>query len=154
MIHFTHNEPFCACYTHFEKYQTLKHAFMRAFFMLKTHGGVEMKSPDSWAVIVESLKNIFQNNSYSAAGAAFIMSLLQAFYKTPDTSCIKKVVNATICSFLCVPIIPAAEKFASSISYFEGTNIGLFLGVFVGYIGSDKIREWVINIVENKNGKK
>lgn len=113
-----------------------------------------MKSPDAWAVIVESMRNIFQTNSYSAAVAAFIMSLLQAFYRTPETSCIRKVVNATICSFLCVPIIPMAEKIAESIPYFEGTNVGLFLGVFVGYIGSDKIREWVINAVESKDGKK
>ena len=113
-----------------------------------------MKDPNQWNNLWAEIKEIFSTTAMTGGFVAFIMALLQATHVNPDRPCWQRFIDAAICSMLAYVVIPITEKLALNIPYIsEDMNVGLFIGVFIGYVGADQIRAWVVSFVEKKKNE-
>ena len=110
-----------------------------------------MKDPYSWENLISETKAILESTVATGAVLAFIMSFLQSIKNGAKKSCSQKVAEALTCSCISIVTIPLAESLALKIPYLQDFSfVGSFVGVFIGYMGSEQIKGWIVKRVEKK----
>lgn len=112
-----------------------------------------MKNPDIWTTIWNWVHTTMNSTSFAGALSAFTVSVLRALYSNPEKELIRKLIDGSICGALALTTIPLAEKVVTKLSFVpDADGVGLFVGVMIGYIGTDETRRFVVNFLNKKTG--
>ncbi|MGQ0285842.1 phage holin, lambda family [Pasteurellaceae bacterium 22721_9_1] len=112
------------------------------------------KSPDIWAAIWTWLSLNFSNHPLSGAFAAFFMSVIRVCYLRKNQNFCHTVFDGLICGALAHSTIPIIGKLAVAWTPLENpSDVALFVGIAIGYIGTDEIRKYMFKFLHNQVNK-
>lgn len=106
-----------------------------------------MKEPDVWAMIIAWLQLNFGNGTIHSAGAAIFMSLLRMGFMRNKPAFRYVFIDAMICASIAGVAVPICTHLVGH-AEFSG-----FLGTMIGFIGTEKIREFLFKFINRRIDK-
>lgn len=106
-----------------------------------------IKSPDVWAQIWEWLVINWASSQFSGAIASFVMVILRVLYQRKKNKFRYTVLDGLICASFVHTAVPVIEH------WFPNTEWAPFFGMFIGFIGTDKLREFLFKFVNTQIDK-
>ena len=103
-----------------------------------------MKDPDVWALIWAWLQVNIGNGSIQSAGAAVAMSLLRIGFMRKKPSFRYMLIDAAICASIAGVAVPVCTH------VFGHADFSAFFGTMMGFIGTEKIREYLFKFINRR----
>ena len=103
-----------------------------------------MKEPDLWAMIWSWLQVNIGNGTIQSAGAAVIMSLLRMGFMRKKPAFRYVFLDAAICASIAGVTVPIF------IHVFGHSEFSSFIGTMIGFIGTDKLREFLFKFINHR----
>lgn len=75
---------------------------------------------------------------------AFAMSIFRAYLMGKNESCIHTFLDAVICGFLTIGILPILSHIGLN------EDFSIFIGSAVGFVGAEKIRAFLLDFFETR----
>lgn len=103
---------------------------------------MQEKDPNVWLIITAYIQQNY--NAITGFVMAFFMSLLRAAFLRQKSSCRQRMLDGAICGALTLS--------AMSLLSFVGLpeNSATFIGGMLGFIGAEKIREFLVKFINKK----
>ena len=116
------------------------------FYYLSNDEGnqMPMKDPDVWALIWAWLQVNIGNGSIQSAGAAIAMSLLRIGFMRKKPSFRYMLIDAAICASIAGVAVPVCTH------VFGHADFSAFFGTMIGFIGTEKIREYLFKFINRR----
>ncbi|SEQ76685.1 phage holin, lambda family [Basfia succiniciproducens] len=102
------------------------------------------KQPDVWAAIWEWLQVGGGMHSIQSMGSAVIVTILRYGFMRKKPAFRYVIIDAMICASLSGVIVPILADF------FNHPEFSGFVGGFLGFLGTEKIRELLISLIHKK----
>ncbi|WP_439287558.1 phage holin, lambda family [Lonepinella sp. BR2904] len=103
-----------------------------------------IKTPDIWSQIWEWLQINFDWRILQSACSAIIISLLRMMFMRKKPAFRYMLFDAMICASIAGSIIPLLSHIFDNIDY------SAFIGTMIGFIGTEKLREFLFKFLNNK----
>lgn len=100
------------------------------------------KSPDVWAIIWNFI--MLNANTIQGVFSAIFVSVLRIGFMRKKISVFHKLLDATLCASLAYATISAGSHFFGHSEYSQ------FIGTMIGFIGTEKIREFLFKFINKK----
>ncbi|SMB88036.1 phage holin, lambda family [Pasteurella testudinis DSM 23072] len=102
------------------------------------------KNPDVWAAIWTWLSINFSGGHFNGAIAAILMTILRVLFQRKKNKFRYILIDGLICAGFVQTSIPLLER------GFGHSDYATFLGVFLGFVGTEKLREFLFAFVNEK----
>ncbi|HED4400527.1 TPA: phage holin, lambda family [Pasteurella multocida] len=106
------------------------------------------KNPDIWAMIWIWLQ--LHANTITTAGSAIIAVILRAFFVRKKPMLRYTVLDSMICALIAVTAEPIAQPFLQFFFHVESEKPSYFLGVMIGFIGTERLREFLFKFINKR----
>lgn len=103
-----------------------------------------IKEPDIWSMIWTWLQVHLGNGSIQSAGSAVLMSLLRIGFMRKKPSFRYMFIDAMICASIAGVTVPVCTHI------FGHSEFSAFFGTMIGFIGTEKIREFLFKFINRK----
>lgn len=109
------------------------------------------KTPDIWAMIWIWLQ--LNANTLTTAGSAIIAVILRAFFVRKKPMIRYTVLDSMICALIAVTAEPLAQPFLQFFFHVESERASYFVGVMIGFIGTERLREFLFKFINKRIDK-
>lgn len=105
------------------------------------------KSPDVWAIIWEWFVINWATSQFSGAIAAFVMVVLRILFQRKKNRFRYTILDGLICASFVHTAVPLIERWSGH------SDWAPFFGMLIGFIGTDKLREYLFKFVNTQINK-
>ncbi|HDX1186381.1 phage holin, lambda family [Pasteurella multocida] len=106
------------------------------------------KNPDIWTVLWVWLQ--LNANTITTAGSAIIVVILRALFFRKKPLLRYTILDSLICALIAITAEPIAQPFLQFFFHIESDRASYFVGVMIGFIGTERLREFLFKFINKK----
>ncbi|MGX2974472.1 phage holin, lambda family [Ursidibacter arcticus] len=106
------------------------------------------KNPDVWGALWSLI--LMHANTLTTAASAIIAVILRAFFVRKKPLLRYTVLDALICALIATTAEPLAQPFLQFFFHVQSEKASYFLGVMIGFIGTERLREYLFKFINKK----
>lgn len=89
-------------------------------------------------------------NTLTTAASAIVAVVLRAFFVRKKPLIRHTILDSMICALIATTAEPLAQPFLQFIFHVESEKASYFLGVMIGFIGTERLREFLFKLINKK----
>lgn len=109
------------------------------------------KSPDVWAILWSWV--LLHANTLTTAASAIVAVILRAFFVRKKPLWRYTTLDALICALIAVTAEPLTQPFLDFFFHTGSERASYFIGVMIGFIGTERLREYLFKFLNKKVSK-
>lgn len=100
------------------------------------------KDPSVWLIVIAYIQQNY--NAITGFVMAFFMSMLRAWFLQAKSTCRQRLLDGAICGALTLSCMSLLTHFGT------GESLSTFIGGMLGFVGAEKIREFLFALIRKK----